>query len=53
MKNATKDITSLTGPHHQVSQELNGPNLSIEVIWLILKNLQNLLQLDHIRKAKS
>ena len=43
----------LTGSHHQVLQEFSGAILSIDAIWLILKNLQNPLQLNHIRKAKS
>ena len=42
-----KNIRRLKGPHHPVSQEHNNP------ILLMLKNLQNPLQLDHIRKAKS
>ena len=29
-----KNIASLTGPHHQVSQELRSPNLSIDAIKL-------------------
>ena len=48
-----KNITPFTGPQHQVSEERSSPILSIDAIWLILKNLQNPLQLDHIRKAKS
>lgn len=43
----------LTSPHHQVLQEPSDPNLSIDAIWLILKNLQKPLQLYHIRKVKS
>ena len=42
-----KNITSFTGPHYQISQEHSSP------ILLMLKNLQNHLQLEHIRKAKS